>query len=355
MLRLPIGFNDYKYQEATEDDVYGSICIEMRDADPLVRYGGEGIYAELAKVGYNTFSPSRVGSAASAEPTHEELYASLKETRGSGPLSQEALYARCATYASMVSSKEAFEQTKMNEMSPEERHARLFKAEVAMANHRDAYEKLFKPWSTQSWVNFLKDKHGQLKAHFDDEPSQPNPWAGDGIFGKSKHYLIKLMEVFESASASSPTRIVENACQKVADVLTGDVAEFRKGPLKKRSRIFEKVLMQKGRFDLIRDYARNYIVIKKGHFDDMAMVPTLLARQKEVELVRAKNRFDPNYSTAVSAGYRDYQIILKTGEGWLVEVQVIPEEMLDLKEKLGHDDYTEYRFIVEAAKRSHAE
>lgn len=116
--------------------------------------------------------------------------------------------------------------------------------------------------------------------------------------------------------------------------------------------MFEKVLMQDGRFDWIRDYARNYIVVKKGQFDDIAMVPTLLARQKEVEMVRAKNRFDPAYDVKETAGYRDYQVILKTKEGWLVEVQVIPEEMLELKESLGHEDYTEYRFIVEAAKRA---
>eukprot|EP00729_Bicosta_minor_P017481 gene17481-33470_t len=136
--------------------------------------------------------------------------------------------------------------------------------------------------------------------------------------------------------------------------MLGDaVAEFRCGPLKKRSRVFEKVLMQDGRFDWIRDYARNYIVIKKGQFDDMAMVPTLIARQEEVKMVRAKNRFDPDYNSKQSAGYRDYQIILKTKDGWLVEVQVIPEEMLEtqLKEKLGHKDYTEFRVILEAANR----
>lgn len=110
--------------------------------------------------------------------------------------------------------------------------------------------------------------------------------------------------------------------------------------------------MHGGRFDQIRDYARNYIVIKKGQFDDMPLAPIHFARQKEVDVVRAKNRFDPSYDAKASSGYRDYQIILKTKKGgWLVEVQVIPEEMLELKESLGHEDYTDYRVIVEAANR----
>lgn len=321
--------------------------------DSLVLFGGEGIYGALAKMGYNTFSLSRVASAGTpgAPPTHEELYASLKETRGQGPLTREELYARCATYASIVASKEAYEETKMKKMSPEEKQAVLVNANEEMGKHCAAYEKLFVPWSSESWIGFLKDKHGELMPHFVSNPAQPNPWESEGIDTKSKHYLIKLMEVFEDTSASSPTTTVEDVCTKVVGILGDDVAEFRCGPLKKRSRVFEKVLMLDGRFDCIRDYARNYIVIKKGHFTDMAMVPTLLARQEEVEMVRAKNRFDPDYDPKQTAGYRDYQIILKTKEGWLVEVQVIPEEMLELKETLSHEVYTEYRFIMEAAKR----
>lgn len=316
--------------------------------DSLVSFGGEGIYGMLAKMGYNTFSLARVASAGApgAPPTHEELYASL-----STGLTREELYARCATYASIVASKEAYEETKMKKMSPEEKQAVLVNADEEMGKHRAEYDKLFVPWSSESWIGFLKDKHGELTPHFVSNPAQPNPWESEGIDTKSKYYLIKLMEVFEDTSASSPTKTVEEVCTKVVGMLGDDVAEFRCGPLKKRSRVFEKVLMLDGRFDWIRDYARNYIVIKKGHFTDMAMVPTLLARQKEVEMVRAKNRFDPAYNPKQTAGYRDYQIILKTKEGWLVEVQVIPEEMLELKESLSHEVYTEYRFIMEAAKR----
>lgn len=42
-----------------------------------------------------------------------------------------------------------------------------------------------------------------------------------------------------------------------------------------------------------------------------------------------------------SAGYRDYQLLVQTKEGWIVELQLIPEDMYVLKEKLGHTDYVQ--------------
>ena len=54
-----------------------------------------------------------------------------------------------------------------------------------------------------------------------------------------------------------------------------------------------------------------------------------------------RNRFDSSYDAADSAGYRDYQIVARTKQGWLVEIQVIPREIYKLKSTLGHNDYTE--------------
>ena len=59
-----------------------------------------------------------------------------------------------------------------------------------------------------------------------------------------------------------------------------------------------------------------------------------------------------SFESAESGGYRDFQIILKTSGGWLVEVQVIPEEMLELKKTLGHKNYTHFRFLREANERA---
>lgn len=240
-------------------------------ADALVSYGGEGIYGELAKMGYNTFDADAAAAAGGggggdvgAASTHEELYASLEETRGGAPLSKAALYDRCKLYEGVVVNKGAYEETKMSKMSPGEKRERTQLAMAAMSRHRGAYDQLFQPWSKESWIAFLKDQHEKHKANLVGNPAQPNPWAGEGVDATSKRYLINLLDVFADKSASSPTQIVENACKKVVEFLGEDVAYFKGGPLKGKRRVFEKVLMQGGRFDLIRDYARNYIVIKKG-------------------------------------------------------------------------------------------
>lgn len=243
--------------------------------DTLAVYGGDGIYGELAVMGFNTFD-------ADAAATHEAVYASVEETLGGAPLSKQELYEKCKVYETVVASKSAFEETKMSKMSPSEKKEVLLKAERAMCKHRGEYDKLFQPWSQESWIGFLKDQHGKLnrKASLKTNPAQPNPWAGEGIPAKSKKYLVNLMGVFADTSASSPTQIAEDACKKVVEFMGEDVAEFRRGPLKGKRRVFEKVLMHGGRFDQIRDYARNYIVIKKGQFDDMPLALYTLCAAK---------------------------------------------------------------------------
>lgn len=327
----------------------------LRRADTIVSYGGQGMYSELAKLGFNTFNPSRASSISGGDPTHEELYANVKDisTHGYRTLSREERMSEFFKALSVYDKDDVHQEVYMSKMTPEENKDLLMKAAAVMEKHRSAYDKLFEPWSEEPWIHFLKSWHDKQKEHFEDDPAQPNPW---GVDVKSMRYLENLMEVFAGTSASSPTRIVENVCKRAVAFMNGNglVAEFRRGPLKERSRAFEKVLMKDGRFDWIRDYARNYIVIKKGKFDDMPFVPKSIAQQEEVDMVRAKNRFDPGYDSNQTAGYRDYQIILRTKEGgWLVEVQVIPEESLEQKVKLdGHKDYTVYRSIMEAAKRA---
>lgn len=327
--------------------------------DSLISYGGNGIYDELAKMGHNTFNCSPSVTANGADPTHEEMYASIPARVPSEMLTKEELYERCAGYQTLVANREAFEETRMNKMTPDERNASLHAAQEAMLRHQAKYDELFQPWKAKPWINYLKVKHDARKVNFESNPAQPNPWEDEGIETTSKSYLINIMEKFKETSPSAPVCTLERVCKKVAGILnsSGDACiEFRMGPLKKRDRIFEKVLMNlDGRFDLIRDYARAYIVIKEGHFDDMPLVTEIFDRNEEVQLIRAKNRFDPEYDARTeSAGYRDYQVILKTKDGgWLLELQIIPEEMLFLKENgldNGHADYTDYRFTVEAAR-----
>ena len=54
-----------------------------------------------------------------------------------------------------------------------------------------------------------------------------------------------------------------------------------------------------------------------------------------------------------SAGYRDYQLLVRSPDGWMVELQIIPEECLAVK-KDGHEKYDKYRFVLEAATRARA-
>lgn len=55
-----------------------------------------------------------------------------------------------------------------------------------------------------------------------------------------------------------------------------------------------------------------------------------------------------------SAGYRDYQVLARGPDGWMVELQRIPAECLAVKNDLGHEEYTNYRFVLEAANRARA-
>ena len=103
----------------------------------------------------------------------------------------------------------------------------------------------------------------------------------------------------------------------------------------------EKVLMLDGFLDEIRDYGRDlFEVIEMGCFHTLVEE---IEASPLLEIVRVKNRFDPTDNAEDSAGYRDYQLILRTEQGWLVELQIIPSDIYKLKRKLGHSDYTEYR------------
>lgn len=43
---------------------------------------------------------------------------------------------------------------------------------------------------------------------------------------------------------------------------------------------------------------------------------------------------------------------MQTKEGWIIELQLIPEAMHALKGTLGHAEYTKYRFIIEAGRQA---
>jgi hypothetical protein len=87
------------------------------------------------------------------------------------------------------------------------------------------------------------------------------------------------------------------------------------------------------------------------------MFPKLLQNlllTNEFKVVRAKNRLSTTYDPRDSAGYRDYQLLVRTKDGWIVELQIIAESMLQLKNELGHSEYTRFRLLIEAGQRARA-
>jgi len=248
----------------------------------------------------------------------------------------------------------------MERLSPADQQARLDAALRAMSKHRAQYDALFAGWAGVPWIAHLERVHAMLAAGLPAAWDQPNPWAADGVDPSSKQYLERILAVFngEAAAAAAhgdPTAEVRAECERIAGSLGGAAAvKFLPGPTKKPTRALEKRLSQGGRFDRIRDYGRATFVVRRGQAE--VIMPALLPLLKAAgsfAVVRTKNRFARGYDPKASAGYRDYQIVVRTKRGgWLFELQILPEEMHELKNELGHGEYTQYRFAIEAANRA---
>jgi hypothetical protein len=122
--------------------------------------------------------------------------------------------------------------------------------------------------------------------------------------------------------------------------------------VKKQGRIFEKLLSYDGKFDRINDYGRASFEVK-----DLKIFPRvieLLSKAKEFKIVRTKNRLSTSWDPRDSAGYRDYQMLVQVPSGWIMELQIIPGDLYELKRELGHKHYTAFRFLIEAGIRARA-
>ena len=220
--------------------------------------------------------------------------------------------------------------------------------------HSTKYLELFDTWRPQRWPLQLREVHSALVPRFPSPGSpvlQPNPWRDEGIEPSSKRYLARLLEVFGGARGVNPLDTVATACAAVAAEF-GPAVRLVRGPPKKEQRVMEKA--RACSYDGVRDYGRLSLIT-----DDAPATPRLVERLgacTEFELVRAKNRLDPDHDAHESAGYRDYQLLVCVAGavGWVVEIQVIPGEMYTLKSTLGHAGYAKYRFILEACRRAQA-
>ena len=219
------------------------------------------------------------------------------------------------------------------------------------------YHEQFEKWRSNDRQNDslvkLKGVVSTVKARFtaqNESHDQPNPWRKDGITTISKRFLTRMITVYNGTGAKydvvvDPLADVVAACDRIV-ARFGVRVKLVPGPPKTEERIMEKARDGDGNYAAIRDVGRLSLII-----EDILLMPDVVAALcgcQDFEVSRIKNRLDPDHTI----GYRDVQLLVREPKGkWLVEVQVIPKEMYELKQT---DGYTKYRFILEACKRAKA-
>lgn len=266
-----------------------------------------------------------------------------------GSLENDAVYDQAGLYQRAAEDQEAYQALTVSDMTPEQQKARLAGMTTQMSSHRGKYDALYKTWSRSEWLYVLDQQHKVVKRYVSQKPLQPNPWVSNHKV-TSKRYMIKLLEVYEGVNISDPTPTFVEGCTKIAAELGTHLVTFELGPLKRQQRIHEKAQTHGGRFDLIFDYVRATFIIH--NVDIYPKLLQMILLRDEFTVVRAKNRLSQSWDSLDSAGYRDYQLLVKTKDGWVFEIQLIPQKMHYLKKSLGHADYVQYRFIIEFCKRA---
>ena len=193
----------------------------------------------------------------------------------------------------------------------------LKEATSELHRHSVQYFGLFDKWAAQAWVRELDAEHSALEAGFlMHTVAQPNPWTNSGITVDSKRYMSRAVAVFSSQNNDSPVALVAAACDQAMSTLSADI-NIKIGPPKQERRVIEKA--HDYGYDKIFDYARLTLVIP-----DSSLLPHVvrsLASSRHFEIVRAKNRFGAKYNAGESAGYRDYQLLVRLPTTqWIVEV-----------------------------------
>jgi len=235
--------------------------------------------------------------------------------------------------------------------------AKLGQATEELHRHYAKYHKLFEEWCADGSLVELKNVVSSAKAQFatqdDDDTLQPNPWKGNGIMVTSKRYLARVITVYNGTGAKYDVLVdpVSNAvavCDRIVAQFGAGV-KLVTGPPKKEQRIMEKA--HDGNYARIRDLGRLSLIV--DHISLMPGVMRALSDCQDFEVVRIKNRLDPGHEALDSAGYRDVQVLVREPQGgWIVEIQVIPTKMYELKTSCGHTGYAKYRFILEVCKRA---
>jgi len=151
---------------------------------------------------------------------------------------------------------------------------------------------------------------------------------------------------FDNASAKSGFVLWETAA--ASEELK---ARIKWGKLKKLTRAVEK-LMRVYREDVSKllDVCRQSIVFDR--ISDLTVCLRAIMNDPEVEIVRIKNRLDPNYNAIQSAGYRDVALNMRISnedtarlgiDVHVCEVQLLVRTFAEVKNESGHKRYTEFR------------
>jgi hypothetical protein len=234
--------------------------------------------------------------------------------------------------------------------------SKLGQATEELHRHSSKYHEQFEEWRADDSLVQLKGVVTKGEAKFKEEcerQEQPNPWRKKGIKVTSKRYLTRVLSIYNGTGAKydvviDPVGDVVKACDGIVTQFASGVT-LLPGPPKKEQRIMEKA--HDGNYARIRDLGRLSLIV-----ESVSLVPGVVAALfacQDFTVIRIKNRLDPNHEAIDSAGYRDVQVLVREPRGgWIVEVQVIPKKMYELKRSSGHTGYTKYRFILEACKRA---
>ncbi|EKX38216.1 hypothetical protein GUITHDRAFT_115559 [Guillardia theta CCMP2712] len=162
--------------------------------------------------------------------------------------------------------------------------------------------------------------------------SKVQSWAeaSDGCFQGLEGSLIRWRECAEEAEKAS---------------------QVKWASIKNANRAIEKLVRSYfGRVSKLTDVVRQTIVFKE--LRQLVECVEVIINDPEVEVVRIKNRLDPDYDASTSGGYRDVGINLRVIHegakrwgvaGHVCELQLLLEEFVALKSAEGHKRYVIFR------------
>ena len=135
--------------------------------------------------------------------------------------------------------------------------------------------------------------------------------------------------------------------ERYSDIEMSQRSTIKWARLKSTQRTIEKVIRCYGQdASRVLDVCRQSIVFKTVH--DLLVCFSVIAADPDVEIVRIRNRYDTEYDSNLSFGYRDVNINLffrsrsavqLSVEAHVCEVQLILQSVAELKNGEGHGNY----------------